>query len=214
MRGGAGAIDKVSVENGRFTIHTCGGGPAKGICGSGLVDAVRVLLQEGAIDVTGRLLPPEEFSGCPSIAERLRSGEKGAEFILASAGESLTGYPLTLRHSDVRSLQLAKGSICAAIRTLLDENGVAAGELESLVLAGGFGNYLDKESAIAIGLLPQIDPDRILPAGNGAGTGAIQALVSSDQLARAKEIAAMAEHTELALSARYQMNLMDAMMFY
>ncbi|MBQ9358185.1 MAG: DUF4445 domain-containing protein, partial [Abditibacteriota bacterium] len=214
MRGGAGAIDKVYMEGGAFKARVCGGEKAKGICGSGLVDAVRVLLEEGAIDMTGRLLPPEEFSGSPAIAERLTAGEKGAEFILAFPEESRSGYPIALRHSDIRALQLAKGSICAAIRTLLDENGITEYDLESLALAGGFGNYLDKHSAIAIGLLPQIDPDRIIPAGNGAGTGAIEALISADMLARAGEIAAGARHYELALSARYQMNLMDAMMFY
>ncbi|MBR4749298.1 MAG: DUF4445 domain-containing protein [Abditibacteriota bacterium] len=214
MRGGKGAIDKVSMEDGRFVIHTCGNEKARGICGSGLVDAVRVLLEEGAVDMTGRLLPPEEFSGSAAIAERLREGEKGAEFVLAFADDSASGYSLSLKHSDIRALQLAKGSICAAIRTLLDENGITESDLTGLTLAGGFGNYLDRGSAIAIGLLPRIDPDIIIPAGNGAGTGAIQALISSERLQRAREIAAMAEHTELALSARYQMNLMDSMMFY
>ncbi|MBP5273713.1 MAG: DUF4445 domain-containing protein [Abditibacteriota bacterium] len=214
MRGGAGAIDKVYMENGVFTVRVCGGEKAKGICGSGLVDAVKVLLQEGAVDISGRLLSPDEFSGNPSIAERLREGEKGAEFVIALPEESFSGYPVTLKHSDIRSLQLAKGSICAAVRTLLEHNGISEGDLEGLFLAGGFGNYLDKGSAIAIGLLPRLDPSLIIPAGNGAGTGAVMALISRDCLERAKEIAAAAEHLELALSPGYQMNLMDAMMFY
>lgn len=213
MRGGKSAIDKVFIENGDIHCRVIGDVPASGICGSGLIDAVSKLVELGVVDMTGRLVGRDEFIGSEAIKERIIDGRSGNEFILVYAKDTRSGYDLTLKHSDIRSLQLAKGSIHAAIKTLLSVNGIDESNLSKILIAGGFGNYLSVDSAVAIGLLPDIGLDKIISVGNAAGSGARLALVSSLEMEMARKIAISAEHIELALSSQYQMNLMDCMMF-
>ena len=184
MRGATGAVDSAYVEKGEIKVHVIGEGEPLGICGSGLVDLVKVLAEEEIIDETGRM--EEDF---------------------------LISEKVALTPKDVRSLQLAKGSIAAAIKTLLSLADVKEESLDRIYLAGGFGNYLNKASAVKIGLLPNIDLDKIIPIGNGAGSGAVLALINEDEWEETEKIRALAEHVELAHSPDYQMNLMESMMF-
>ena len=213
MRGGRGAIDSVKITD-DIHCNVIGNVPALGICGSGLIDAVDKLIKAEIIDMTGRLMDKEEFYGHETLKERIIEGEKGTEFILVYGKDSGTGYNITLKHSDIRNLQLAKGSIHAAIKTLLSKENIDETNLDKLLLAGGFGNYLSKEAAVGIGLLPNIDIEKIIPIGNAAGSGARLALVSKEEFEKSVEIANIAEHIELALLPEYQLNLMDCMMFY
>jgi uncharacterized 2Fe-2S/4Fe-4S cluster protein (DUF4445 family) len=139
-----GAIDRVWVEDGALRCHVLGGGAARSICGSGLVDAVAALIDLEIIDETGRM--------------------DGQEVALQD------GVALTQR--DVREVQLAKGAIAAGIDILIKEMGVKEKDIHNLYLAGGFGNYIDKASACKIGLLPPSLLDRVKPIGNAAGAGA------------------------------------------
>ncbi len=148
-----GAIDRVWVEDGQLRCHVLGGGEARSICGSGLVDAVASLLTLEVIDETGRM--------------------DGAEARL------LDGVCLTQR--DVREVQLAKGAIAAGIDILMKEMGVTARDIDKLYLAGGFGNYIDPKSACQIGLLPPELLDRVTPIGNAAGAGARLMLAGEDR---------------------------------
>lgn len=139
-----GAIDRVWAEDGALRCHVLGGGRARSICGSGLVDAVAALIDLEILDETGRM--------------------DGAEVAL------LDGVALTQR--DVREVQLAKGAIAAGIDILMREMGVTEADVQNLYLAGGFGNYIDKASACKIGLLPPSLLNRVKPIGNAAGAGA------------------------------------------
>ncbi len=163
-----GAIRAVEYVDAELKLELIGDGPAEGICGSGLVDALAVMLALGAVDETGRLLPPDEApeEALPFVDE----DDDGAVFRLTDT--------VCITEADVRQLQLAKAAIAAGICTLLDEAGLETRDLAHLYLAGGFGNYIRKESAAAIGLLPAELLDRIVSVGNSAGAGAAALLLS------------------------------------
>jgi len=213
MRGGPGAIDSVIIDD-TVKITTIENRRPVGICGSGLVDAVAQMLDAGIIDETGRLILPDEASNLPSaVRSRLVATENGPEFVLATKEESGAGKAITLTAADVRRLQLAKGSIHAAIQTLIRAAGIADTDLSQILLAGAFGNYIRVESAIRIGLIPPIEEDKVISIGNAAGAGAKLALLSEREMELARKLAGNAEHLELAVSPDYQMELMDRMMF-
>ena len=198
MRAATGAIDAVSVD-GEVRYHVIGDAPPRGLCGSGLVDAVAGLVKAGVVTESGRLLGPEEL---PATAEKVKrrvvQNEAGLEFILATAEETGTGRPVTLTARDIRELQLAKGAIYAGLVLLLARLGLAPRDLERLLLAGAFGNYIRKESAIAIGLVPDLPRERLKSIGNAAGLGARLALCSRSLRRRAEEVSRRVQHIELA----------------
>jgi len=154
MRATAGAISRVLVEQGTLAAFVIGGGPALGICGSGLVDAIAAGLRTDAIQPNGRI----------TLASRALTVQS----------------PVILYQSDVRELQLAKAAVASGLRLLLRGFGIKAGDLAAVHLAGAFGNYVRVESAVAIGLI-EAAGERILPAGNTALRGAKQLLLAGDE---------------------------------
>ena len=213
MRGAPGAIDSVRITD-HVEITTIDNKRPIGLCGSGLVDAAAEMLEAGIVESSGRMLLPEEAGHLPpDVRQRLIEGPDGPEFVLATEQESAKREPVTLTQRDIRQLQLGKGSIRAAIETLLKTAGATYGDLKEIVLAGAFGNYIRKESAVRIGLLPPVDLDRIVPVGNAAGAGAKLALISSRERERASRLAELIEHVELASHPEYQTEFMDKMLF-
>lgn len=147
MRAADGAIDHVTVENGEICCHVLGGGEARGICGSGLIDAVVALKELGLVNRRGRLQTQEQFEG--DLAVRL-SGE------------------VWLTQNDVRQMQLAKGAISAGIGLMARHLGIEVGQIDRLLLAGAFGSFIRVESACRIGLLPQELLEKAQAIGNAA----------------------------------------------
>ena len=213
MRGSPGAIDSVTIGD-SVEISTVENRRPIGVCGSGLVDAVAQMLDAGVIDESGRLLSPDEAAQLPeAVARRLIETGGGVEFVLATKDESGAGRAITLTNSDIRHLQLAKGSIHAAIQTLIRTAGTTDQALSEILLAGAFGNYIRVESAIRIGLIPAIPSERVKSVGNAAGAGAKLALLCEREMDCARALAAGAAHLELAVSSDYQAELMDRMIF-
>ena len=213
MRGAPGAIDSVAIGE-TVQITTIGDKRPIGLCGSGLVDAIAQMLDAGIIDETGRLLSPSQASSLPpAIRERLMDTDSGTQFVLATGDESGTNIPVSLTAADIRHLQLAKGSIHAAIQTLIKAAGAAVEDLSDILLAGAFGSYIRVESAIRIGLIPPVPKEIVKSIGNAAGAGARLALLSNEEMELARDLARNVEHLELAVSSEYQMELMECMMF-
>ncbi len=214
MRGAPGAIDNIKITSDSIDIHTINERKPAGICGSGIVDAIAQMLDACIIDESGRMVTVDEAKDLPEhIASRIIEGENGSEFVLAEEDKSATRKPLTLTAGDIRGLQLVKGSIHAAIQSLVKEAGIDDSDIDEIMLAGAFGNYISVESAIRIGLIPWVDAEKVISIGNAAGAGARLALLCDDEMQRARDIARGARHLELAVSPHYQMELMERMMF-
>jgi len=215
MRAAAGAIDAVWIEDADVRFTTIGGVKPVGICGSGLLDMVACLVRAGIIDASGRIVDPEEVP--PEFADlsrRLHKSENGSnEFAIALPDNTSTGQAIVLTQRDVREVQLAKGAIAAGILTLMDRYGIELQDLDRVVLAGAFGNYMKKESAIAVGLIPKIPAEKIYSVGNAAGEGAKLALLSTDMRRCADHIADFVEYVELTTDLGFQEKFAQALLF-
>ena len=190
-----------------------GDGAPQGICGSGLIDAVAAALDVGLVDWTG-LIQIERREHLPAaLAARLAHRGEERLLILVPHGAAAGGGEIVLTQDDVRQLQLAKGAIGGGIRMLQHVLRVPDEALTDLMLAGGFGNYLSIRSAVRIGLIPPLAPDRIRYVGNAAALGAQLALVSEAERARAERLARSIEHLSLATHPDFQDLFVDAMNF-
>ncbi len=194
----AGAIEAVSFEDNSLLYHVIGNIRPKGICGSGLVEMIAVLLQLGVIDYEGTLRPSEGTEGA-WLKPRLIPNDQVYDFMVASPDESYDQRPVLLTQKDIRELQLAKGAIAAGIMTLIDEMGITPHDIRRVYLAGALGNYVNPYSAVRIGLIPGgIDPEIITSIGNAASTGASMVLLAKEYWRTANELSGFIEHIELS----------------
>ncbi|MBI2460677.1 MAG: DUF4445 domain-containing protein [Candidatus Rokubacteria bacterium] len=213
MRAAGGAIDKVWLDDGRLRYHVLGEGPPQGICGSGLLDAVACLLDSGVLDWLG-LIQVEARDRLPAgLRDRVEWRGEERVVVLVPKAESGRGEELLLTQDDIRQVQLAKGAIASGIRMLQKIMAVPDAAIDELLLAGGFGNYLSIQSAIRIGLIPPLPPERVRYVGNAAALGAQLALVSEAERERAEAIAGRIEHVALATHPDFQDIFVEAMNF-
>ncbi|HAS84218.1 MAG TPA: hypothetical protein DCS43_16450, partial [Verrucomicrobia bacterium] len=169
----------------------------------------------GLIDETGRILSADEAPDgiSPALRARLIEINGQVNFLLVAAEASGSGEPVYLWQKDVRELQLATGAIRAGINILLRRAGLEPADLGSVLLAGAFGNFIRRNNARRIGLLPQIACRRIHFVGNAASLGAQLALLSADERELASQLGRTTEHVDLSLDPEFQMEFGMAMMF-
>jgi len=215
MRAAAGAIERLRLVDDRVEYQTIGNAPPVGLCGSGILDALAQLYRHGVVDETGKM----------GNHPRVRTHDGQREFVLVSAeeleGETAPFGPqeparrgetaITITQRDVRELQLAKGAMRSGIQALLQDAGREAKEINSVIIAGAFGSYIDISSAITIGMLPSLPLDRFRQVGNAAGTGARLALISRQKRAEAQQIARQVRYIELAGVPNFQRLFAQAM---
>lgn len=210
MRAREGAIDQIWQMDGKLNLHTIGECKPIGLCGSALIDVVALLLEDGLVDTTGQLGHHESARGI--FADRIFSGDNQQPCFALTYDDN--GCPeIYLTQRDVRELQLASGTMRAGIETLLLKTGVQATELDSIFLAGGFGNYIRREKALAIGLLPPVHYTSIHFIGNAALTGAKRGLLSRREMERADQILAITEHVDLSAQPQFSDLFMEHMLF-
>ncbi|MFA6666011.1 MAG: ASKHA domain-containing protein [Armatimonadota bacterium] len=210
----AGAVDAVWLDEDGLGFSTIEGKSPAGICGSGLLDAVVCMLKSGVVDEGGRIADPEELpQEYAFLKDSLRMGGNGREFILVAKEKSATGEPIIITQRDIREVQLAKGAIAAGIYTLMGRMGVSAEDLDKVILAGAFGNYVRKESALGVGLIPNVPLHKLHSVGNAAGEGAKLALISKDMRGDAARISNEIEYVELTTDAEFQQRFADALIF-
>jgi len=166
MRAAEGAIEDFSIDPQTLEPMniTIGSKPAKGICGSGLLLIIAAFYENKVIDQRGRF-------NRKLTTSRLREGRSGYEFVLVRAAESGIERDIVLTEVDIDNFIRAKGAIYAGITTLLGEVGLTVADLEQVILAGAFGSYIDLDSAITVGLLPEVDSANIMYVGNGSLMG-------------------------------------------
>ncbi|MGN0193821.1 MAG: ASKHA domain-containing protein [Pseudoramibacter sp.] len=179
MRAEEGAIEKVRYDAGtkRFLCETIGGAPAKGLCGSGVIDTIAALRDSGLLKADGAFIRENDCPKHPNGNRLVRRG-KIRQFILLTSEENHGAGEVVITQKDIRSIQLAKAAIATAIDMLLKETQMTLNNIDTVYLAGAFGNYISVPSAQKIGLLPTGQHLRVVPVGNGAGSGTIHCLLS------------------------------------
>ncbi len=191
-RGMNGAIQRVRLADDKVALETIGGTHPIGICGSGLIDALAVMLQLGLLAESGRV-------------------RDGSDFVLVK--KDRRQRQLSVTQKDVRELQLAKAAIATGIKIVLDEMRIREKDLSKVLLAGAFGNFIDRANAQAIGLLPGIPLEKIQQVGNAAGQGAKLALISRAARTEAEKLAAGVRVLNLAQQSKFQEVFLERMAF-
>ncbi|MGH3756216.1 ASKHA domain-containing protein [Actinophytocola sp.] len=200
MRAAEGAVEVVKIDQASadhpVRLQVIGDVEPRGLCGSGLVDAVAELVAIGLLDSSGRLLAfdaaQEKF---PRLADRLCEVAGERVFVLHWDGGEPAVY---LSQRDVRELQFAKAAIATGWQLLVEELGVRESDIQQVLLAGSFGSYLSPANAVRIGLVPNISVLRIVSAGNVAGEGAKMALLSMRERAGARALLEEVRYVELS----------------
>ena len=189
----------------------------KGICGSGIVDAIAELLKTGVLKPDGYLMGCEEAlqNGVkPSIAERIKKDKKGNSFVIYNGNKKEQDnrqFEIIITQNDIRNIQLAKAAIQAATEVLLEEAGISLDNIDEVKIAGVFGKFIHPDAAVLFGLYPDIDKDKMEFVGNAAGNGAAQALVDDNFKKLALEYSGKVEHIELAGKNSFQEKFLNAM---
>jgi len=193
MRAASGAIEDVIINPETFepTLITIDMVKPKGIAGSGLINLIAAMMEADMISPNGKL---REDLNTP----RIRQGDSGLEYVLVYAPDTQSGEDLTLSESDIDNLMRAKGAMFAGYLTLLENVGIRLQDLEQVILAGAFGNFINIENAIAIGLLPDLPRERFQFVGNASLQGATLLSFSRELLAEERRVADMMTNFELS----------------
>ena len=193
-----GAIERVDEEDGRLQLDTISDADALGLCGSGLVDAVALLLRRGLLLPSGRLVAPQRVpADVPQdLRERVQDDGDGRRFLLSRDGSR---EDVVVTQRDIREVQLAKAPVRATIDLLLAGAHLKPEAIDDVFVAGGFGSAVRSESLLALGVVPEEVRGRVHSVGNTAGFGAKLALVYPERLAEAHRLARQIRHVELVL---------------
>ena len=217
MRAAPGAMERVQIDEktlepkykvigveGWNTDHAEFRGQVKGICGSAIIDAVAELFRAGIVDSRGKFRKGLNSS-------RVREGENGWEYVIAWTEETSIGRDIPITQQDVRQIQLAKAALFTAARTLLKRTGLQSPD--KIILAGGFGSYIDKEKAMLIGLIPDCALENVYAVGNAAGDGARIALLNVEKRQEIESVTRRVERFELPTDPEFQNQFMLATSF-
>jgi uncharacterized 2Fe-2S/4Fe-4S cluster protein (DUF4445 family) len=179
---------------------------AKGVCGSGIIDAIAELFKSGIIGTTGRFNKGlEEFP-------RVRKGSDGRmEYVICWSDETSIGQDISITIGDVRAVQLAKSALYVGAKYLMEKLGIE--NIDSVTLAGAFGSFIDVESAMVIGMFPNCNLDKVKAVGNAAGDGAQIALLNKEKRVEADRVAKEVFFVETAIESDFQQRFSDAMAF-
>ena len=217
MRAAPGAMERVLIDEttlepkykvigveGWNTDHADFKGQVKGICGSAIIDSVAELFRAGIVDSRGKFKKNLD-------TKRVREGESGWEYVLAWSEETSIGRDIPITQQDVRQIQLAKAALFVAARTLLKRSNLQSPD--KIILAGGFGSFIDKEKAMLIGLIPDCELKNVYAVGNAAGDGARIALLNVEKRNEIDDVTRQVERFELPTDPEFQNQFMLATSF-
>jgi len=206
MRAAKGAIEDFSIDP--LTLEpmniTIGNVRPKGICGSGLITAVATMFEMGIIDSLGKFNRDLE-------TPRIRKSDGIYEYVLAWKDETQIDRDVVLTEPDIDNLIRAKGAMYSGFMTLLEEVGLSLNDLDRVILAGGFGSYVDLEKAMIIGLLPEMDPAKVTYIGNGSLLGARMSSLTNRIRKDVVEVTRKMTNFELSETASYMDNYIAAL---
>ncbi len=177
---------------------------AAGICGSGIIEAVAELFLAGMIAANGRFVKLEH----PRLRSGLGEGGGKAEFVIAWPHETSSGQAITIHSDDIRAIQLAKAALYAGAKLLMTR--MALPTVDRVVLAGGFGSYIDPLHAMILGLIPDCELAKVGAVGNAAGDGARMILLDKGKRAEAQWAARWVDYVETAVEPQFQEEFVNA----
>ena len=195
MRAAPGAIEKVLIRDGEIMLQTIDDQPPAGLCGSGILDLVAEMRKAGIINQRGAF---DKIDSNP----RIQQGDHGLEFVLATGSEN-GEREITFNRSDVNEIQLAKGAMRTGVKILLEKAGIQEQDIDTVIIAGAFGTYLDVQSGIDIGMFPNIGKEKFIQVGNAAGAGARMALLSTQIKEQAIQAAKKITYVELTIEPSF-----------
>jgi len=195
-----GAIHRVTIEDGELSCSVLGGKEARGICGSGLLDAVAALREIGLIDSSGRLRRTEH-----PLSSQIEGEGTKARFLLSDG--------VYLTQKDIREFQLAKGAIRAGIEVMLTHASIGSDDIDRILVGGAFGSSLAPSSLLRTGLLPSIDAERIISLGNSAGQGAKLVLLNRRNKQRLQQLIKRTNYIELSFIKEFSQKFITHMQF-
>jgi len=213
MRAASGAIDSIKIDPETLNVSytTIKNKKPIGICGSGLIDAVAEMLKSKILTRSGN------FNKNLINHERIIKKDNKVEFIIAKKDETSINREISLSQNDIRQIQMAKGAFYAGARLIIKElkehYKVKDTEIKQIFLAGAFGNYIDKENAKFIGMIPDISNDKIFQIGNAAGIGAQYCLLNRDIRIKAQSLLNKIKYVEISLKKQFQREFAEAMYF-
>ncbi len=205
MKAVAGAIERVTIDASTFDVQyqVIGNQPPVGLCGSAMIDVLAELVRCKIVDHTGRI--NQEVS-----QSRIRRRNESLEFVIAWDRDTAKNGDIVITQGDIRELQLAKAAIYTGCTMLLRHRHISSNDIHRVYLAGAFGNYIQPENAIRIGLLPDINPEKVTLVGNAALSGARIALLSQTSRNKARQIAEDASYIELGADPAFNKALIAA----
>jgi uncharacterized 2Fe-2S/4Fe-4S cluster protein (DUF4445 family) len=198
MRASKGAIEDFAINPSTYEpmIITIGNVKAKGICGSGLITIVAQLFEAGVIDNRGKFNRDLD-------TDRIRKRDDIWEYVIVKKELTAIYRDITITEPDIDNLIRAKGAMYSGALTLLEEVGLSVFDVEQVYLAGGFGSYIDLEKAMTIGLLPEMDPSKIIYIGNGSLRGCKMNALTNSFRRQVSSVVKMMTNFELAETASY-----------
>jgi len=211
MRASKGAIESVYFTDEGVYCNVIGNVTAKGLCGSGMIDAMAELLKYKIIDDTGRFRNYKELKKelSPVLLDSVIEDNKRIKFLVYKN----SAHNIFITQQDIREFQLAKAAICAGIKLLVNELGITVEDIDEVLLAGTFGNYIDKSNAQKVGLIPSVSLEKVKYVGNAACDGARLALVSQKVRNEMEENIKTIEHINLISQKDFQKTFVGAIYF-
>lgn len=208
MRAAEGAVEDVKITEDGVKLITIGGEEPAGICGSGILAAVKELLRTGIVKKTGAFVKKEQLKEGDFRYPMIQvDGEGKRAFILCEEPR------LLVTQGDVRQVQLAKGAVLSGFTALLNKAGIQMEDLDEVMIAGQFGAHLPAESLTGTGILPDEVKDKLVYVGNSSKTGAYMALMSKKARSEMEALAARMEYMELAETENYERIFTNCMIF-
>ena len=196
MRAAIGGIDHVKIDNEtkKASISTISDAPAKGICGSGLIDLLAEVYKTGIMDFSGKFVPKMPY---------VREGKWGLEYLVVPGEETEIGKDIVLTQADLDYVVDSKAAACGAITVLMKKLKIDIYDTKNIYLAGAFGTYTDMDNATTLGIFPEFPNGKYHPLGNGSLSGAYATLISTDKRREAAEVAKNMVYIDLLVDLEF-----------
>lgn len=208
MRAESGAIDSVKIQDENINFSTIDNKNPRGICGSGLLSSVGQIIEKDFVNKRGRILDPEKLDKEDYRRKFIKEDSKRKRIIILDQNEDIY-----ISQKDIRQVQLAKGAILSGFLILLEKENMEIEDLNSVIIAGGFGSHLKKEDLTGVGILPKSVEEKIRYVGNSSLIGAYMALMNEKIIKEMENLAQNITYLDLATSENYERKFAKAMQF-